>query len=614
MSERSQLRSNQLITTFGPGAMVDLPNKSVIIAGLHDWGYRQDNPCLIKEPRLAAKVGRLHNMPTVELRSPPPARDLLFLKGQTQPAVTGYIFPHWFIVQNAEKTKDGHRRRRLIHKDELTQSGRYFDKNTKKQQSVVPVRFVRACRKGHVGDLDWRKFVHRDKSACLMDLWIEERGTSGDLSEIWIVCECEDNRSMRDAAEHDTHPLGKCNGSRPWLDDHECGCGEPNRLLLRTASNAYFPQKLPVISIPDSMAEVEVVVLELWENYLKFVKTAERLAEERQKQDLTERLAPFSDEELLASIERIRNGEAAMAVTRSVKDVEFDALSSSKVEYATDEPDGDFFARLLAPERWDAPWLSAIEKVVLVHRLREVTALVGFTRFDSAGPDISGELEINVERAPLAVNPKWMPAVENRGEGFFIQFRKDAIEEWLEKPEVAQRNEVLKAGFEKWLRERVGSKAAFPGAAYIMLHSLSHLLITSISLECGYPASSLRERIYAPKPGNSEMTGKYGILLFTGSSDAQGTLGGLVESARDIRRHLLRACQLAMLCSNDPVCSAHSPENSSSDLLSGSACHGCLYISETSCEQFNCYLDRSLVVSTIDRLGCEFLKTPNELA
>ena len=111
-------------------------------------------------------------------------------------------------------------------------------------------------------------------------------------------------------------------------------------------------------------------------------------------------------------------------------------------------------------------------------------------------------------------------------------------------------------------------------------------------------------------PGKDEMKGCYGILIFTGSSDAQGTLGGLVHAARDIRRHLTRACQLGTLCSNDPVCSSHKPGHNSGEELSGAACHGCLYISETSCEQFNRYLDRSLVISTIDRLGCEFLQPP----
>jgi hypothetical protein len=134
---------------------------------------------------------------------------------------------------------------------------------------------------------------------------------------------------------------------------------------------------------------------------------------------------------------------------------------------------------------------------------------------------------------------------------------------------------------------------------YIMLHSLSHLLITSIALDCGYPASSLRERIFAAD-------GRYGILLFTGSSDADGTLGGLVEAGRQIKRHMQRALQMAALCSNDPICATHEPTGEDRQALLGSACHGCLLISETSCEQRNDYLDRSLLVPTLADLGAEF--------
>jgi hypothetical protein len=606
MSERSQLRANQIISTFGPGAMVDLPTQSVIVSGLHGWRYKKDHLCKVKEPRLAAKVGRLLSRPSVELRTPPPAEDLRFAKGEIQPAIAGYIFPHWFIVQKTELTAGHHRRRRLVPRDQVDK-GRYRDPSDKRNHSVTPIRFVRACANGHVGDIQWRHFAHDGNDLCMADLWIEDRGASGDLSEIWIVCDCGASRSLRDAADNDAEPLGRCNGSRPWLDDKEDGCTQPNRLLQRNASNAYFPQMLSVISIPDSMAEVDRIVLDLWENYLKFVKDKDRLEEERQKPAVAEALAAFSDEQLMASIVRVRTGDMS-AVTRSVKDVEFEALSQATAEAATDEPDGDFFARQLPGKQWRAPWLEAIDKIVLVHRLREVTALVGFTRFDAAGPDIRGELDLDVERAPLVVDPKWMPAVENRGEGLFIQFDEAAIKAWEEKPEVQARNAELRESFDQWLHDHTGFKAIFPGTSYVMLHSLAHMLITAISLECGYPASSLRERIYAPVAGSAEMAGAYGILIFTGSSDAQGTLGGLVHAARDIKRHLARACQLGSLCSNDPVCSSHSPGQGAVEKLSGAACHGCLYISETSCEQFNRYLDRSLVTSTIENLGCHLFE------
>jgi len=134
-----------------------------------------------------------------------------------------------------------------------------------------------------------------------------------------------------------------------------------------------------------------------------------------------------------------------------------------------------------------------------------------------------------------------------------------------------------------------------------MLHTLSHLLITAISLECGYPASSVRERIYA-------QPGRYGVLIYTGSSDAEGTLGGLVEAGRRISHHLRRALEMARLCSNDPVCAFRSPTDHDHQPLLGSACHGCVLISETCCEQHNDFLDRALVVPTVEALGAEFFQ------
>jgi hypothetical protein len=255
----------------------------------------------------------------------------------------------------------------------------------------------------------------------------------------------------------------------------------------------------------------------------------------------------------------------------------------------------------LPDSMWTAPWTSAIERVVMVHRLREVVAQVGFTRLESAGPDIQGELEIGVVRAPLALDVTWLPAVENRGEGIFLLFRNEAIEQWLKRPAVLERGRELEAGFARWKHEK-NSQMEFPGLSYYMLHSLSHLLLTTISLDCGYPASSIRERVYASDGG-------YGLLIYTGSSDAEGTLGGLIQAGRDIKTYVRLALDRASLCSNDPVCAYHSPTQLDEQQLLGSACHGCLLISETSCEQGNSFLDRSLVAETIDALGAEFFTT-----
>jgi hypothetical protein len=90
------------------------------------------------------------------------------------------------------------------------------------------------------------------------------------------------------------------------------------------------------------------------------------------------------------------------------------------------------------------------------------------------------------------------------------------------------------------------------------------------------------------------------ILLSTGTSGSEGTLGGLVEQGRRIGEHLRGAWDLASLCSSDPVCAHHNPDGDYAEqYLNGAACHGCLFIAECSCERYNKYLDRALVVPVI---------------
>jgi len=341
----------------------------------------------------------------------------------------------------------------------------------------------------------------------------------------------------------------------------------------------------------------------LWDSHLSEVTTAEELAFISKIETVREPLAEYEPERVLEAIHR--RGDTAGMVERPIKGVEFEALSQAEQQIGADRPEGLFFARALPAVDWQAAWMGSVERVVLVHRLREVVAQLGFTRFEAAAPDIMGELDMEVERADIALDETWLPAMENRGEGFFLQIRSDAIADWLQRPAVIERGRELQPGFDLWKSDHEGSSRAFPGLPYYMVHSLSHLLMTSIALECGYPASSLSERIYA-MPGASGEPGQYGILIYTGTADAEGTLGGLVEEARRIKDHMRRALEFGRLCSNDPVCAFHRPQQHDHQPLLGSACHGCLLVSETSCEQHNELLDRALVVETVEHLGASF--------
>lgn len=598
MSQKSQarphgqIRQSQMITTFGPGAMLDLPNHSVLVGGLEYWSQGGDE---IQEPRLANKLRTLLGVHELKLKSPPPDQDD---PTSPQTGVTAWQFPEWFITQDVEGGGQANvRSRLLVHRKALIK-GKFVDAD-KKRRSVVPVRFVRACRAGHINDIDWYGFVHQSNDSCKRQLMIEERGTSADLSEVWVRCECGADRAMSDAAA--VGALGTCNGARPWLGQyaHE-SCGDLYRLLIRTASNAYFPQLLSVISLPDRDEVVSKAVDRVWQNFLEYVETIEELKAERTKKPpVKAALEGLGDSEVFAEISA-RRGTGTVEI-KSVKQAELETLISTKEEIGNDRPGGDFFARSLPRVLWDKPWMSHIERITLVHRLREVVALAGFTRFEAAAPDVEGELDVGVRRASIAREVTWLPAVENRGEGVFLQFKKTSVNSWLAKPQVKAREAKAMAGFERWAKDHPGTNRKCPPIAYTMLHSFSHMLITAVALECGYPASAIRERIYAiPNVG-------YGLLLYTGTSDAEGTLGGLVEVGRRLHEHVRAALELSELCSNDPVCAEHDPVSQhESRNLHGAACHGCLLIAETSCEQHNDFLDRSLVVPTVTGAGAEF--------
>ncbi len=589
-----QIRQSQVVTTFGPGSMIDLPDESVMVAGLEYWDQGPE----VIEPRLVAKLRDSLGRADLRLVAPPPDAD--GLDDSRRPGIACWQFPGWFITQGSAGGDSGRatRSRRLISRSALTK-GKFVD-GSRKAQPVVPVRFVRACKRGHISDINWYDFVHPGASACRRELWFEERGTSGDLSENWVRCSCGAERPMTDATRKDTSALGRCDGRQPWLGPQiREECDEPSRMLVRTASNAYFPQPLSVISIPDRDEAISQAVDRAWE-HLQYVEDLDDLVRDRRrKPPVSAALEGLSDDVVLEAIQARRGGQGS--AEKSVKRVEFEALVAARDAIGSDRPDGDFFARNLPRHEWDEPWMADVERVVLVHRLREVVATAGFTRFEASSPTVDGELEIGVEQAPLSRGEvDWAPAVENRGEGIFLQFDAEAIRRWAELPAVAARGRTLMAGFERWRLEHERSRRQFPGLPYLLLHTLSHQLITAISLECGYPASSIRERIYAGDYGT-------GILLYTGTPDAEGTMGGLVQAGRQIARFVQKAIDLGRLCSNDPVCAQHAPSDPQERrFLHGAACHGCLLIAETSCEQRNDFLDRALLIATVVDDGAGF--------
>jgi hypothetical protein len=443
----------------------------------------------IDEPRLEERVCELLQRRDIALYEPP-----VNLDDPRSPfaGMNAFIFPAWFLARVDEEWTDKltgrtYRSRPLVTWSQLTE-GKWLDTDRKKVE-VVPVRFVQACVRGHISDINWYAFVYRDWSAGRKGLLgLDEGGAGNDFADIYVRCEATGvRRRLSDAKVPEAKVLGSCNGLRPWLggQSRERDCQELTRLLVRSATNAYFSQTLGVISIPDMDEALRDAVSGVWEDFLQYCESAADVARERKKQRVAVAIEKYTNAQVWAHIEVRQSPTPPPA--KGIKQLEIEMLLGQPDSVGEDRPEGDFYARNRPLTGVGGPlspmpgWLAdRIDRVVLVHRLREVIAQVGFTRFEPEEPDIDGMLDINVKRGALALDTTWVPAIANKGEGVLITFKTKAIEDWLNRREVGiERGGQLLAGYQAHAKRKGILGVAPPRGTlpYIMLHSLSHLLI-----------------------------------------------------------------------------------------------------------------------------------------
>jgi hypothetical protein len=339
--------------------------------------------------------------------------------------------------------------------------------------------------------------------------------------------------------------------------------------VQRGASNLYFALHDSALSIPPWSDHIQRRLGIHWGK----LTTRESSEERRQLVtllDLDEELGMSAAELVDLIEERMRKLEAGP----DIRGEEFARL----VEAASGglPGDEDFEVHAEPVPRRLAGHLRGLSRVT---RLREVRTLRGFTRLEPWAGEQDDE-----RIAPLSAHPKkWLPAIEIRGEGIFVALEEARLKGWESLTPVRDRIGQL--------RRRGPSTVTPPSAREVLLHTLAHGLMSELSLACGYSHASLRERIYC-----SEDTA--GVLIYTGTPDSEGTLGGLVRQGEAGRFAEIfdRAVRRAQWCANDPLCS--DGRLSLSEIHSLASCYACALAPETSCELFNRRLDRALMVGT----------------
>ena len=590
------------MTSAGVGSVVDLPGMSVVVRGLDAWG---GGGMLISEPRLLAQIQ--HALPGAGVTSlrtapcDPTTADDPF----TSVGVPVTTFPRWLRcpachqllpIDGVDQLELHHRwgRRpdlaKWIHKHCPNQAALAASK----RRACIPARFLVACSRGHLDEFPYVDFVHRKAEQPCPGAQLEMRDAGSVLGpRVTVTCRagCGSRRNISEAAgTKGTANLPRCRGRHPHLQAFE-RCEEPLKLMVLGASNMWFNVSLSALHLPDE-DPVATAVAEHWDilSNLPIAGLEQVIAGMPALHALSELTADQLVTAVAAERERRATAGAEQALP-GLLHAEWELFSHP----TTARRDDDFLAvPTAAPPEFD----NLLHNVVQVERLREVQASLGFTRIDA--PERGDPQPLHC--APLTSGRiSWVPAVERRGEGIFLELHESLVADWCRRIDEHTDIAALRNAYGRWRDNRdLDPDPAFPLARYLLVHTLSHLLLRQVALECGYSSASIRERLYVGVPNHPTA----GVLLSTAASDSEGTLGGLVAlgEARFLGRLLGQALEDAETCSSDPLCGERLPEPPS-DQLHAAACHACLFVSETSCETGNRWLHRGVLVDLGNELA-----------
>ena len=619
MVEPGKLRPSQIITTFGPGSIVNMEHDAIMLMGLHKWKDNRD------DKRYFQNINHpyLQNLLNVSFFKMP-----ITVKGDS--AVPCISFPQYGVCPNPKCN------RIQKHSKESENKGggfycRYCEWGKKKQYHLYHARFVQICDNGHIDDFPWNRWTHKhdkkNRGGCKASkedekLTFRSLGRSSGLSDYRVEClHCGAFASCAGATDKRVleRDLGfTCYANQPWLGQspkhHDKKCSETPYGVQTRASSIYYSSVSSALLIPSWIHPVHDVldgkdgqsstmVRGLRENGQSFEEIINLL----KPSVFGKLLEKHSLDEIKKQLElRYEEIPDETANLKNVLDIEFENLKDIKtrlIKPSIDDPRID-----VEPISLEGQLVEYLDFLKKINRITEIKVLRGFTRGKPPDPFAPETFSKKNERfRPISpgsrnvdgttVPIQWLPGVQNNGEGIFFSLNEKKLREWEERKQVKERFEGLRENYITAVEKQKRSKSeyiidAFSRPRYVLLHTLSHLLIRQLSITSGYHEGDIKERIYQSKNTN-------GIMMYTASVSSQGSLGGLVRIGEGKRfLHLLKeSIKRSTRCSRDPMCVENNPDKIKqagiiTSNMGGSSCYSCTLLPETSCENFNNLLDR----------------------
>lgn len=624
------MRRAQLVSPFGVGAMsILVDGTSVITAGLDHW-FPKDDPNLALDEFTVHDWRLERRLNVKEFRLPPDWRTGSGAdRRNSRISVPVLRFPRYTFCMYCKHIKYIP----LSFQDEVRCDDQTHGRSKGKGPRMSQVPFVSLCGDGHIDDFPFRSWAHRSKEAkCNGTLRLFSTGGGGLEGQV-IRCGydaknkrdahqgCGASRSLRgitmsgrkDEAGQETTVLSQeletgaqpygCTGARPWVHEEDGPCDKHMRAALRAAGNVYFPRVESSIYLPPQIGAVSSVLRDLVRradvepafNALHSFVGKDANAMDIRRLIPAELFDSYSDEELLAAYHDRFGPREFLHEEEDEGAEDLDIWRYPEFEMVRETPQDE---ELRATDPGVPSDLRThIERVRSVTVLRETRALRGFTRGRDEELKISAG-KVLLRRRPLTPDRDWLPAYVVKGEGIYLELDPDRLREWEARGEVQARADRLATRHEAVITDR-GGRPRDISPRMIMLHTLAHLLINELIFTSGYSSAALRERLYVSRTSGRDMAG---LLIYTAAGDSEGTMGGLVRMARPGRLSpvFTSALNEAKWCSTDPVCMDVGEKGQGPDSCNLAACHGCGLLPETSCEEFNRFLDRGLVIGTFD--------------
>lgn len=621
MADIGAIRPSQLITSFGPGSLVNLEHDTVMILGLQFWPRDNNEKKFFKKvshPYLSRQLEKSHfKMPVSG-------------GGSAIPCIS---FPQWGVCQKCHRLQK--------HPKTTNSKNGFFCRFCDSDLALFHSTFVQICDNGHIQEFPWERWAHlnekigdmgrkqctkKDDEEPKLEFISTQKAYS--LSNYQIQClHCGASRTMTGATDRKKFKqLGfkDCYKNQPWLNKNDKNpCVEDIYGIQVNSSSVYYPSTVTSILIPNWIHEVDDVLDEnegannstiradrkygkSYDTIMDYHKDGmfKKILENYTKEDIIKRLELRFD---AANLEISTEGEAL--------DQEFDNFSDTDIRTVRG-PAHDIKVDIEPISIDSASSLNeyGITTLKKFHRLVSIQVLRGFTRGFPPDP-YATEDQIRKKHPfrPIGSGSQrdydtgelhpidWLPAVETKGEGIFFKFDETRLQNWEKRPNVIERFNVIIDSYAENIdaqnrSEKQSVLERFSSPRYLLLHTFAHLLIREIADYAGYPEASLKERIYS----TSDKKMRNGIMIYTSSSSSEGSLGGLVRlgNVKSFEEIIESTIKKSNSCSRDPLCGETNPvvaQNegiSSGTQLSGSSCYSCTLLPETSCQNFNNLLDR----------------------